>query len=69
MNGNEGSYGQLSWGLKLISLEVISYGHIITKLCLYLYIAYLLSTLGQMCTVIMKDEAQINFKNGVEKKS
>lgn len=39
-------YGQLSCGLKLISLELISYGHIITKLCLYLYIAYLLSTLG-----------------------
>lgn len=46
MNGNEGYYGQLSCGLKLISLELISYGHIITKLCLYLYIAYLLSTLG-----------------------
>lgn len=46
MNGNEGYYGQLSCGLKLISLELIGYGHIITKLCLYLYIAYLLSTLG-----------------------
>lgn len=46
MNGNEGYYGQLSCGLKLISLELISYGHIITKLCLYLYIAYLLSTVG-----------------------